>query len=63
MKTSFNIGLWKLKIAQFQKTIFLTIVFDHCNVLSHYTTYALVFFILSQTLLSLKIQNFHIYQN
>jgi hypothetical protein len=32
MKTSFNIG-W-VKVAQFQKTIFVTTFFCHCNVLS-----------------------------
>ncbi len=44
------------------KNIFMITFFDHCNVLSRCITYALDFFIASQTLLRIKIQNLHIYQ-
>jgi hypothetical protein len=63
MKPFFNIDLLEVESRTNLKKKFVITFFDHCNVLSRYTTYALDFFIVSQTLLRIKIQNFHMYQN
>ncbi len=63
MKTFFNIDLLEVESRTILKNNFVITFFDHCNVLSRYTTYVVDFFIVSRTLLRIKIQNFHIYQN